>query len=204
MQWWSEMWNAVAQFFGYDVWLWGSAADWFAAAGTVGALFAALFVIMQDRRGKERELARAITAWHVETTELSTEDEIPDTGSVNVTVHNGSARPAVGVEATVLWGDGEVSHLSPTIRTKYDAPFIPEILPGSSAEFELAQRGEIRAVEMVHVRFVDGNGVPWVRNLTMKRLRRSDVRPTKLQAWVMMRQNKRYKRLGPRSIRSTF
>ena len=198
------MWDAVAQFFGYDEWLWGTAADWFAAVGTVGALFAALYVLLQERRGKERELARAITAWHVEQMEMSTEDDVADTASINVTVHNASAQPAVGIEATVLWDDGAVSHLSPTAASKYDAPFVPEVLPGDSAEFRLDQRGEIRGVEMVHVRFVDGNGVPWVRNLTMKRMRRSDVKPTRFEAWRMKRQNQRYRQFGPRAIRSSF
>ncbi|WP_143109852.1 hypothetical protein [Agromyces sp. CF514] len=36
---------------------WGSIADWFAAVGTVGALFATLYVIRSDQKSKRRQLA---------------------------------------------------------------------------------------------------------------------------------------------------
>lgn len=48
MQWWADMWNGLAGFFGYSESQWGNAAEWFAAVGTVGALLLGLALWRQE------------------------------------------------------------------------------------------------------------------------------------------------------------
>ncbi|WP_127886369.1 hypothetical protein [Rathayibacter festucae] len=50
-------WDGIAQWFGYDSWDWGSAADWFAAVGTVGAFVLALILWRVEARRRSRTLA---------------------------------------------------------------------------------------------------------------------------------------------------
>lgn len=60
MQWWADLWDNWAKTWGYSHWEWGSAADWFAALGTIGALFAALWVIRADRTRSQRQNAELV------------------------------------------------------------------------------------------------------------------------------------------------
>lgn len=60
MQWWADLWDDWAKTWGYSQWEWGSAADWFAALGTIGALFAALWVLRTERTRSQRENAELV------------------------------------------------------------------------------------------------------------------------------------------------
>jgi hypothetical protein len=48
------------RFFGYDTWDWGSAADWFAAVGTVAAVVVALFGFRHERVRETRRNAELV------------------------------------------------------------------------------------------------------------------------------------------------
>lgn len=54
MESWRDWWTSVARFFGYDEWVWGSAADWFAAIGTVGALALGLVLFRGEQLRRDR------------------------------------------------------------------------------------------------------------------------------------------------------
>lgn len=52
-----SFWDGIAQWFGYDVWDWGSAADWVAGVGTVATFVIAGRVLQIQARDKKRQLA---------------------------------------------------------------------------------------------------------------------------------------------------
>ncbi|GAA1838563.1 hypothetical protein [Agromyces salentinus] len=61
MEWWAEAWNSVAQFFGYDEWVWGSAADWFAAIGTIAAVGVTIAVVFREANLRKRSQTDQVT-----------------------------------------------------------------------------------------------------------------------------------------------
>ena len=64
MRWWAELWNDVAKYFGYAEWNWGSAAEWFGAIGTVGALFLGFALLMRElSQAKRRDADSLVTFW---------------------------------------------------------------------------------------------------------------------------------------------
>lgn len=60
MEWWAGWWNSFARLFGYDEWAWGSAADWFAAIGTVGAFAFSFFLLQREIDSKRSKHADAL------------------------------------------------------------------------------------------------------------------------------------------------
>lgn len=81
MQWWADAWNSVARFFGYQEWVWGTVADWFAALGTVAAVAVAIFLVIREsthtKRGQAEQvtvrIVDAVTSHAVDITNRSTE-----------------------------------------------------------------------------------------------------------------------------------
>jgi hypothetical protein len=96
MQWWADWWDSVARFFGYDVWLWGTAADWVGAIGTTGALFLALLVIGREQINSRRAIADRVA---VRIDERWSEELESGTGRsmLEVTNHNEVGFPFVEV-----------------------------------------------------------------------------------------------------------
>ncbi|VXC39239.1 hypothetical protein [Plantibacter sp. T3] len=57
-----EFWDGIAQWFGYDYWAWGSAADWFVGLATVTASIVALNLALQAKSNERRSTVSGVMA----------------------------------------------------------------------------------------------------------------------------------------------
>lgn len=90
MQWWADLWNNWAKFWGYDRWEWGSAADWLAALGTIGAFAFGFYLLKREISEKRSQHADALVteATYIRnpfTNEWSVMLEVENTGRYSVT-----------------------------------------------------------------------------------------------------------------------
>ena len=70
---------------------WGSVPDWFAAVGTVGALFLGLAILLMDRRRARRVDADAFSTWYVQ--RVASHDEWGMEYGLIVNAHNAGSKP---------------------------------------------------------------------------------------------------------------
>lgn len=146
----------------WDNLAWGTVPDWFAAVGTVGALFLGLALLTSDQRRKTRESADAFITWHL--VEVVTHDDRPTNWTLHVHGYNGGSSPipfAIVVSPESLPnhmieffkdGDGGITEINPGEKVLKSVPFREEPM-----------------LSHVFVTFTDGRGQRWYRHLTQNR-----------------------------------
>ncbi len=157
MQWWSQLWDNWAKFWGYDHWEWGTAGEWLGGIGTALALLATVHVIRADRLREKRKLADSFVTW------------VAGDPWKN-TPHATGRMPIVVIENT-----GTVSVLAVHVF-HFDGSGVYVIYDGSPAgsthgSFPAGKRNEVEVKDFgygkhdnIFISFVDANNVSWIRN----------------------------------------
>lgn len=155
MTWWRDFWDGLARSFGYAEWVWGSAADWVAAIGTVGAFGFGFLLLRREIRERRSEHANAL---RTEPTFLN--NPLSGKWSLVVDVENSGPSTVTGVSVyqKAVGGPDMIAFFG-----KYDN-FRWKMAPGAT------QR---RTIELDHapaelklfVEFRDVSGRQWRRSL---------------------------------------
>ncbi|WP_156153181.1 hypothetical protein [Microbacterium oxydans] len=164
MQWWANMWDAVAQFFGYDLWQWGTTAEWFGALGTILALFWALKLFRDEREQRQRIEADAFYAFADIGWIMSMERRTgsSDFGYVHITLRNNGTTD-IHVQTIYIFENEEV-------RVFRAGPLDDRMLPPRKAlRLEYTDR-PIDSKFEVYVAFRDSGGRRWLRDARKNRL----------------------------------
>jgi len=135
---------------------WGDVPGWFAAIGTVGALFVALVLLHNERRDRERAAevadqkpADGIFAWVAPRT---------DAGGWQTFVHNRSDEP---VYDAVVYFTPLTDPPMPTVESVWGTIPPGETKPGDRYGDRPA---DIFGIPPVEIEFTDGRGRHWRRN----------------------------------------
>lgn len=164
MEWWGSTWAGLSAWWGSQDW--GTVPDWFAAVGTVGALFVALGIVLNDRRTRRREAAEAINGtWYANATSEA------DFFELKATIYNAGSKPAhaVAVRTYVAGLYDRSLDLADNDGHEGDYEHMP---PGATLRFSTRIKGSLADHKNdVLLTFVDGNGRAWVRDLSKGILR---------------------------------
>lgn len=174
MDWWHDWWTSVARFFGYDEWVWGSAADWFAAVGTVGALVLGLILLRGEQVRRDRVDADFFVTSAVISQRESSLDGFEYTLHVRVKNHGpNSVRDVVlmvghPTKRRQLLTGGYVQ--VPDRPAQSAVVELDSIHHGESAELDREVRRDTRLRDC-YITFADWRGRVWVRSLGDARYR---------------------------------
>lgn len=178
MHWWVDVWDNWAKTWGYDRWEWGSAADWVAAIGTAGALWATAIIISSDKRRDQRERANQLVTWVAADPWGGTPQATGKKPSV--LIENTGDAPILGVQVFHSDGSG-YEHLA-VVESK-DAKH-GSLPPGASEEIDIPTYTYGKH-DRLYVVFVDANNQHWIRDAaTGKYLRRKPWPFSSLWVWA--------------------
>ncbi len=153
---------------GWNAWIptinWGSAADWVAGIGTVGALFLGLSILNGDRRRQKHELADAFSTWWEVVVEGTSDDNgITNTHELRVRAYNAGLMPVQGAAVSRSSNSGEDGIFHVFLKeTGVDE--IELIAPGERTD-RVISFGKTPDVKDFYVTFTDGRGRTWFREL---------------------------------------
>jgi hypothetical protein len=137
---------------------WGSVAEWFAAVGTVGALYFSLVLFVAERRRIRRAPADAFTTWSIRRMGGKTR---PRLKGLTLYAHNSGVTPIA--VAIVSSPHGEPGQFTQMIN-RVEGTLMP-IAPGESITRELKFGKEPPDPNRVLIHITDGGGRQWWRRL---------------------------------------
>ncbi|MFF2275583.1 hypothetical protein [Agromyces sp. NPDC058126] len=157
-----DFWDSIAQFFGYDQWLWGSAADWVGAVGTAGAFLFGFLILQRDKSKDERLQADAFATWY-EFRERPAVGSLSPTYDAIVHAHNGGSVPVPSA-----WITEATTGRTPAVADRrvlgHKTGTGVSIGPAQSTSVVLSGF-ERKDIGDRYVEFFDGSGRQWVRSL---------------------------------------
>lgn len=142
----------------YAIAIWGLVANWFAAVGTVGALFATIAIVIADRRRARRAAADAFVTWH----SVSFVDHPDGRTDWTLVIHgfNGGSLP-------IPYAIVQSAEKSPQYMFEFlseEDGKIRAIQPGDTYTVEVPMESE-PDMSTVFVVFGDARGQKWNRHL---------------------------------------
>lgn len=166
MAWWADWWNGIARFFGYDVWQWGTTADWVVGLLTAAALIGTVVTIVSDKRRDQRKTANSFVTWVAGDPYGGTPQA---TGQMpSVMIENLGDMPVLGVQVNHSDGSGFVAITGVTTPTAKHGSFPP----GASEEIDIPNYSYSKH-DRLWVNFIDSHNQQWIRDAqTGKYLRR--------------------------------
>ncbi len=162
MQWWASVWDGIAKFFGYEQWLWGSAAEWLGAIGTAGAFLFGFLLLARDRRKDEQQHADALTVairW-----ETGSSLGGGRTYTLVVYMHNASDRPIPVLWITYQRADakGTPTWYRLPVNQGHAEPVMLDPRKSSTVRIGGFDGPEL---PVIYVEFSDTRGKQWVRDI---------------------------------------
>ena len=181
MQWWADLWDNWAKMGGYDVWEWGSAADWVGAIGTAGALIATVVIISSDKRRDRQKRANDLITWVAADPYGGTPQA---TGLMpTVMIENTGDTPILSVMVWHSDGTGHWHAFGVTAKGSLHG----SLPPGASDEVEIPDY-KYGKHDRIFVKFIDADNQHWTRNAaTGKYLRRGPIPYSSPLAWIKFR-----------------
>jgi hypothetical protein len=155
-----QWWGGFVKWFGTINW--GSAPDWVAAVGTVGALFLGLGILIHDRRRHRRELADAFSSWWELSMEASSDVPSEETYELRVTSYNAGSLPIQGA-VLINVANGPVRARVRFLKETGVRDLEP-IDPGERV-VTTVRLDEMPDIADLFIEFYDGHGVTWHRQL---------------------------------------
>jgi len=142
----------------YDIAYWTLIAEWFAAVGTVGALFLGIGLYIREKRDRRHAAADAFVTWH----HLMFIDSgnKPVTWTLTIHAFNGGSTPIPF--AIVVAPEGTPTHLHEFLTARDNK--MNAIHPGETVEKSISFSEE-PYLGAVFVRFSDSKGRRWIRHL---------------------------------------
>lgn len=130
----------------------GTVPDWFAAVGTVGALFVSLVLLREDRRLRSSEQAGQVSAWAEWRREGRPQDTTPRQWFVYV--NNASGAPVYVEVVNVARGPGN----GPTLSIEFGTVAAHDTVDYGLPEEEFQPLGDHPFVD---VTFIDARRMRW-------------------------------------------
>ena len=141
---------------------WGSVPDWFAAVGTVGALFLGLIILTNERKRNRRADADSFATWWVASYEGSSVPGSETSGELIVYALNSGSLPIQG--ASLLGIDPDSYEPLHELMKETGGEEMETIDPGERIKYVLTF-DRAPDVNKFYVRFADGRGHLWHRQL---------------------------------------
>lgn len=159
MYWWADMWNSVAQFFGYDEWVWGSVGEWAAAIGTTLAVGATIGLY---RHGRLIDARKQADAFH---TSLSVHTLGNESGSIQELKFRATNSSEATIWFATLYVPGSTEEAAYTGIRLYSNELVGSLDGGQSVTRYLPVT-DVQAVrQRIIVRFRDARNRWWYREV---------------------------------------
>jgi len=192
MQQWADFWNSVANWFGYEEWVWGSAGEWAGAIGTAGALIATVVIIASDKKRAKRQRANSLVSWVAADPWGGTAQA---TGLMpKVLLENTGEAPILAVH--VFHFDGSGSYVQYGVESPGSEH--GSLPAGASEEVEILNYGYGKH-DRLFLKFIDADNQHWTRDAKSGKYKRWNPSPySSLFVYAKVKSKQLYSRLRSR------